>query len=75
MTVQVKNRTSELVKLAFSARHFNLSTIIITQPYRENILKWVTFYTPNRKDMNEIIDEYLDVLDKKEIDELKNIQD
>ena len=27
----VKNRTSELVKLAFSARHFGLSTIVITQ--------------------------------------------
>ena len=40
----VKNRTSELVKLAFSARHYGLSTIVITQqltsiakPYRENI--------------------------------------
>ena len=57
----VKNRTSELVKLAFSARHFNLSTIVITQqltsvakPYRENISKLVTFYNPNRKDINEI---------------------
>ena len=27
----VKNRTSELVKLAFSARYFNLRTIVITQ--------------------------------------------
>ena len=27
----VKNRASELVKLAFSARHFGLSTIVITQ--------------------------------------------
>ena len=27
----VKKRTSELVKLAFSARHFGLSTIVITQ--------------------------------------------
>ena len=27
----VKNRTSELVKLAFSARHYGLSTIVITQ--------------------------------------------
>ena len=76
----VKNRTSKLVKLAFSARHFILSTIVITQqftsitkPYRENISKLVTFYNPNRKDMNEIIDEYLDVSDKKEIDEIKKI--
>ena len=76
----VKNRTSELVKLAFSSRHFNLSTIIITQqltsiakPYMENISKLVTFYNPNRKDMAEIIDEYLDVSDKKEINEIKKI--
>ena len=75
----VKNRTSELVKLAFSARHFNLSTIVITQqltsitkPYRKNISKLVT-YNPNQKDMNEIIEEYLDVSDKKEINEIKNI--
>ena len=27
----VKNRTSELVKLGFSARHFSLSVIVITQ--------------------------------------------
>ena len=64
----VKNRTSELVKLAFSVRHFNLSTIVITQqltsiakPYRENISKLVTLYNPNKKDMNEIIEEYLNV--------------
>ena len=74
----VKNRTSELVKLAFSARHFNLSTIVITQqltsiakPYRENISKLVTFYNPNRQDMNEII-EYLDVGDKTEINKIKD---
>ena len=40
----VKNRVSELVRLAFSARHYNLSAIVITQqltsvakPYLENI--------------------------------------
>ena len=45
----VKNRTSELVKLAFSGRHIGLSTIVITQqltsiakPYRMNISKLVT---------------------------------
>ena len=75
----VKNRTSELVKLAFSARHFNLSTIVITQqltsitkPYRENISKLVTFYNPNRKDMNELIEEYLDVGDKAETNKIKD---
>ena len=52
----VKNRTSELVKLGFSARHFNLSVVVITQqltsiakPFRENISKLVTFYNPNKK--------------------------
>ena len=62
----VKNRTSELVKLGFSARHYGFSTIVITQqltsiakPYRENISKLVSFYNPNRKDMQEIFDNYL----------------
>ena len=46
----VKNRTSEFVKLGFSARHCGLSTIVLTQqltsiakPYCENISKLVTF--------------------------------
>ena len=75
----VKNRTSELVKLAFSARHSNLSTIVITQqltsiakPYRENISKLMTFYNPNKKDMKEIIEEYLDVGDRTEINKIKD---
>ena len=48
-TQVVKNRVSELVKLAFSARHYGLSTIVLTQqmtsiakPYRENISKLVS---------------------------------
>ena len=64
----VKNRTSELVKLGFSARHYNLSVVVITQqltsiakPFRENISKLVTFYNPNKKDMATIIQEYLDL--------------
>ena len=75
----VKNRTSKLIKLAFSARHFNLSTIVITQqltsiakPYRENISKLVTFYNPNRKDMNQIIEDCLHVDNKEEINKIKN---
>ena len=70
----VKNRTSELVKLAFSARHYSLSTIIITQqltsifkPYRENISKLVTFHNPNRNDMKTITDDYLYGVEKDEI--------
>ena len=79
----VKNRTSELVKLGFSARHYGLSTIVITQqltsiakPYRENISKLVTFYSPSGKDMNTIFDDYLSTLDnsdkKQIISTLKN---
>ena len=48
----MKNRTSELVKLAFHGRHIGLSTIVITQqltsiakPYRMNVSKVVFFYT------------------------------
>ena len=69
----VKDRTSELVKLRFSARHYNLSVVVITQqltsiakPFRENISKLVTFYNPNKKDITTIIQEYLDVNDRKQ---------
>lgn len=62
----VKNQVSELVRLAFSARHFNLFTIVTTQqltsiakPYRKNISKLETFYNPNRNDMKVIMDKYL----------------
>ena len=79
----VKNRTSELVKLGFSARHYGLSTIVLTQqltsiakPYRENISKLVTFYNPSLKDMNTIFEDYLSTLDASEkkhiISTLKN---
>jgi DNA segregation ATPase FtsK/SpoIIIE-like protein len=53
----VKKRVSELVRLAFSARHYSLSVIVLTQqlssvakPFRENISRLVTFYNPSRKD-------------------------
>ena len=62
----VKQRVSELVRLAFSARHYNLSVIVLTQqlssvakPFRENIRRLVTFYNPSRKDMKVITDDYL----------------
>ena len=61
----VKKRTNELVNLAFSARHKGLSVWVITQqmtsiskPFRENIAALVLFYTPSRKDMKEIFNEY-----------------
>ena len=69
----VKSRTSELVKLGFSARHYGFSTIVITQqltsiakPYRENTSKLVSFYNPSRKDMQEIFDNYLGSISKEE---------
>ena len=79
----VKNRTSELVKLAFSARHFGLSTIVVTQqlnsiskPYRDNVAKVVTFYNPDEDDMSVIFRRYLGHNSKKEridmIEKLKN---
>ena len=75
-TQAVKNRVSELVNLAFSARHYGFSTIVITQqltsiakPYRENIAKLVTFYNPSKKDMQTITDDFLNV-DKEEIKDI-----
>ena len=76
----VKNRTSELVKLGFSTRHYLFSTIVITQqltsiakPYRQNTNKIVTFYNPNKKDMQEIFDDYLGSISKEEEENIKKI--
>ena len=69
----VKNRTSEFVRLAFSARHYGLSVIVITQqltsiakPFRENISKLVAFYNTNRKDMETLMDDYIGDATKEE---------
>ena len=80
----IKNRTSEIVKLGYSARHIGFSTIVITQqltsiakPYRENIQKLVTFYNPNRTGMQTIMDESLNVSKEEEksiVEKLKNIK-
>ena len=63
----VKNRSSEVVKLAFSARHYKLSTIIITQqltsitkPYRTNTQILVTFFNPDKNDMKTLLEESVD---------------
>ena len=52
----VKQRVSELVRLAFSARHYNLSVIALTQQlssvtksFRENVSRLVTFYNPSKQ--------------------------
>ena len=75
----VESKTSELVKLGFSARHYGFSTIVITQQltsiakaYRENISKLVSFYNPNKKNMQEIFDNYLGSISKDEEKNIKN---
>jgi hypothetical protein len=76
----VKKRVSELVRLAFSARHYNLSVIVLTQqlssvakPFRENISRLVTFYNPGRKDMKVITDDYLNGVPQEKIEEITKI--
>ena len=76
----VKNRTSELVKLGFSACHYGLSVVVITQqltsiakPFRENISKLITFYNPNKKDMKTIMEEYLGNITKEEEEKILDI--
>jgi Cdc6-like AAA superfamily ATPase len=76
----VKKRVSELVRLAFSARHYNLSVIVLTQelssvakPFRENISRLVTFYNPSRKDMKVITDDYLNGVPQETITEIIKI--
>ena len=78
----VKNHVSELVKLAFSARHYGLSTVVFTQqvtsiakPYRENISKLVTFYNPSRKDMQTITDEFLNVTKEEVTNIVRKLKD
>ena len=71
----VKNRTSELVKLAFHGRHIGFSTIVITQqltsitkPYKENISKIVNFYIPAAEDEQVLFRKYMaNVKNKDEI--------
>ena len=78
----VKNRTSELVKLAFHGRHIGLSTIIITQqltsiakPYRMNISKIVIFYSARKDDRRDIFENYLCVEKEEEKKILETLKD
>ena len=76
-TQSVKNRTSELVKLAFHGRHSGLSSIVITQqltsiakPYRMNVSK-----AARKDDRKDIFENYLCVdreEEKKIMEILKN---
>ena len=69
----VKQRTNELVNLAFSARHKGISVWVLTQqmtsiakPFRENIACLVLFYTPSAKDMKVIFENYVGDLSNEE---------
>ena len=73
----IKNRTGEIVKAAFGARHFNHSLFILTQqltsvskPVRENMGRLIAFYTPNRKDVKTICDDYLYGVEDEEIKDI-----
>ena len=61
----VKQRTNELVNLAFSARHREIGVWAFTQQmtsiakaFRENIVTLVLSYTPPTKDMKIIFEDY-----------------
>ena len=73
----MKQRSDELVRLGFSARHDGLSVWVLTQqytsiakPFRENIGMLVLFYTPNKTDMDTIVREYGMELDKSKVSSL-----
>ena len=75
-TKDVKSRVNILTKLAFSARHDNISVWVLTQQFtsiaktfRENIGMLVLYYTPSKNDVKEIIENYGMELNKEEISE------
>ena len=72
----VKKRTSELVKLAFSGRHDNMSVWLLSQqltsvskPFRENIGALVVFYTPSKSDLEAILSDYGGEITKEQLQE------
>ena len=69
----VKQRTNELVNLAFSAGHKGISVWVFTKqmtsiakPFTENTAVIVIFYTPSAKDMKMIFEDYAGELMKDE---------
>lgn len=61
----VKQERNELVNLAFSDGHKGISVWILTQqmtsiskPFRKDITSLVLFFTPSKKDMKMIFDDY-----------------
>ena len=72
----VKKRSSDLVKLAFSGRHDNISVWLLTQqltsvakPFRENIGSLVVFYTPSKSDLEAILSDYGGEITKQQLQE------
>ena len=70
----VKKRTGALVESAFSSRHDGLSVVVISQqctsiakPFRENSSHLIFFNTSNRRDMKQMLDEYLGFCSPSEI--------
>ena len=70
----VKSRVNILTKLAFSARHDNVSVWVLTQQFtsiaktfRENIGMLVLYYTPSKNDVKEVIENYGMELSKEEV--------
>ena len=73
----IKDRTGEVTATAMGGRHHNHSLFILTQqltsvakPARENIGKLVVFYTPSRKDIKLVCDEYLYGVDDEKIENI-----
>ena len=61
----VKDRASQLVNLGFSGRYDGISVWVLTQqitsiakPFRENVAAIVLFYTPSRKTIKAIFEDY-----------------
>ena len=79
----VKKRSTELVKLGFSARHDKLSIWVLTQqytsiskPFRENIGMLVLFYTPSKTDNTNIMKEYGMEFTRQEVsDKIKQLKE
>ena len=69
----VKKRTGELVKLAFSARHTGQSVWVLTQKmtsitasFRDNVAAVVLFYTPAWKTLKAVFEDYAGELSQDE---------
>ena len=72
-----KNRVLELVRLAFSARRYKLSVVVLTQqltsiakPFRKNAARLISFDAPDETDMQTLMSEGLAVISKDEKNEI-----